>query len=80
MRSLAGSLADCVLADAILIPPRPLILPTNIRKAMGHRKMYGNYYSNTKTMKKGVLGWLNPSLQSTKTRDELSTTLYLQSK
>ena len=32
MRSLDGSLADGVLADAILIPPLPLILPTNIRK------------------------------------------------
>ena len=32
MRSLAGSLADGVLADAILIPPLPLIQPTNIRK------------------------------------------------
>ena len=29
MRSLAGSLADGVLADAILIPPRPPILPTD---------------------------------------------------
>ena len=27
MRFLAGSLADGVLADAILIPPRPLIRP-----------------------------------------------------
>ena len=26
---LAGSLADGVLADGILIPPRPPILPTN---------------------------------------------------
>ena len=32
MRSLAGSLADGVLADTILIPPHPLIPPTNIRK------------------------------------------------
>ena len=31
MRSSAGSSADGVLADAILIPPRPLILP-NIMK------------------------------------------------
>ena len=31
MRSLAGSLADGVLADAILIPPHPPIPPTNIR-------------------------------------------------
>ena len=42
MRSLAGSLADGVLADAILIPPRPLILPTNIRIVRGPRKKYGN--------------------------------------
>ena len=32
MTSLAGSLADGVLTDAILIPPLPLILPTKIRK------------------------------------------------
>ena len=30
MRSLAGSLADGVLADAILISPHPPIPPTNI--------------------------------------------------
>ena len=29
MRSLAGSLADGVLADAILIPSRPPLCPTN---------------------------------------------------
>ena len=33
MRSLAGSLADSVLVDAILIPPHPLIAST---KARGH--------------------------------------------
>ena len=34
-----GSLADCVLADAILIPPHPLILPpTTIKKVRGHVK------------------------------------------
>ena len=38
MRSLAGSFADGVLADAILIPPRPLIPPTNIRKEKGSSK------------------------------------------
>ena len=32
MRSLAGLLADGMLAGAILIPTRPLIPPTNIRK------------------------------------------------
>ena len=38
MRSLAGSLADGVLADAILIPP----WPTNIRMVRGPQKKYGN--------------------------------------
>ena len=79
MRSLAGSLADCVLADTILIPPHPLILPTN-KEGNGSSKDVRKLYSNTKTIKKGVLGWLNPSLQSTEKRDELSTTLHLQSK
>ena len=40
MRSLAGSLADSVLADAIFIPLRPPILPTNIRKGRGPQKKY----------------------------------------
>ena len=35
MRSLAGSLADGMLADAILIPPHPPIPPTNIKKVKG---------------------------------------------
>ena len=38
MRSLAGSLADCVLADAIVIPPHPPIPPTNIWKVRGPQK------------------------------------------
>ena len=38
MRSLAGSLVDGVIADAILIPPHPTIVPTNIRKVKGPRK------------------------------------------
>ena len=42
MMSLAGSLADGVLTDAILISSRPPILPTNIRKGRGHPKKYGN--------------------------------------
>ena len=43
MRSLAGSLADGMLADAVLIPPCPPILPTNIRKVRGpQQKKYGN--------------------------------------
>ena len=37
MRSLAGSLTDGVLADAILIPPRQPIRPTNIREVRGRR-------------------------------------------
>ena len=40
--SLACSLADGVLADAILISPRPPLLPTNVRKVKGPRKKYGN--------------------------------------
>ena len=39
MRSLADLLADSVLAEAIFIPPRPPILPTNIRKVRGHQKV-----------------------------------------
>ena len=39
MRSLAGSLADDVLDDAILIPPHPPILSTNIRKVRGPQKV-----------------------------------------
>ena len=42
MKTLAGSLADGVLADAILIPPCPPILPTNIMMARGPRKKYSN--------------------------------------
>ena len=42
MRSLTGSLVDGVLADAILIPFRSPILPTNIRKVRGPQKTYGN--------------------------------------
>ena len=38
MRSLYCSLADGVLADAILISPRPPLPPTNIRKGRGRRK------------------------------------------
>ena len=36
MRSLAGSLDDGVLADAILFTHCLPILPTNIRKVRGH--------------------------------------------
>ena len=42
MRSLAGLLANGVLADDILIPSHPQISPTNIRKVRGPRKRYGN--------------------------------------
>ena len=34
-----GSLADCVLADAILIYPRPPIPPTTIKEARGLKKV-----------------------------------------
>ena len=36
---LPGSIADGVLADAILIPPLPPIPPTNIRKVRDHQKV-----------------------------------------
>ena len=39
MRSLAGSLAYDVLADAILFLPRPPIPPTTIRKVKGPQKV-----------------------------------------
>ena len=48
MRFLAGSLADGVLADAILIPPCPPIPPTNIRKVRAHQKSTES--SNRKTI------------------------------
>ena len=38
MRCLAGSLADGVLGDAILIPPHPPILPTNKKMIRGPKK------------------------------------------
>ena len=47
MRSLADSIADGVLADAILIP-HPQIPPTNIRKVRGLQKSKAT--SNTKTI------------------------------
>ena len=43
MRSLAGSVADGVLADTILIPPYPLIPLTNTRKVRCRRKKYENH-------------------------------------
>ena len=42
MRSFACSLADDVLADAILSSPSPLLPPTNIRKGLGGIRKYGN--------------------------------------
>ena len=48
MRSLAGSLADGVLADAILIPPHPPIPPTNITMVKGPQK--STETSNRKTI------------------------------
>ena len=73
MWSLACSLADGVLANAILIPPHPTIPPTNIRKVRSPRKKYGN-------QEKKRVGMAKRFLQSMETRDELSTTLYLQAK
>ena len=47
MRSLAGSLADGVLADTIFIPPRLPILPTNIRKEGVLEKSTETSYTKT---------------------------------
>ena len=43
MRFLAGSLADGMLAYAILILSSPLIPPTKIRKIRGPRKILLHY-------------------------------------
>ena len=48
MRSLAGSLTDGVLADTILIPPHPPMLPTNIRIVRDPQKSTAT--SNRKTI------------------------------
>ena len=77
MRPLAGSLADGVLTDSILIPPRPLIPPTNLKKVRGPRTKVRQLVTEkpfTSKWKKEMEGWLNASLKSTETRDELSTT------
>ena len=48
--SLACSLADGLLADAILNPPHPLVPPTNIRKIRGPQKVQKLNFSNRKTI------------------------------
>ena len=48
MRSLAGPLADGVLAKAIVIPPRPLIPPKVIKRVRGHHS--STETKNTKTI------------------------------
>ena len=50
MRSLAGSLADGVVADTISIPPCQPIPFTNIRKGRGRREKKSTKTSNTKTI------------------------------
>ena len=81
MRYLAGSLADGVLADAILIPPCPPIPPSNIRKVRAPRKK-STETSNTKTIYFLVneKRKCRDTLKSTETRDELSTTCNPKSK
>ena len=37
-----GSIVDYVLAEAISIPPRQPIPPTNLKKVRGGPKKYGN--------------------------------------
>ena len=48
MKSLAGSLADGVLANAIVIPPRPPIPPNVIRRVRCHHS--STKTKNTKTI------------------------------
>ena len=43
MRSLAGSLADGVLADAILISSLPTDTAHKYKDGNGNQKKYGNY-------------------------------------
>ena len=63
---------DSVLADLNSSPPTDT----------AHQYMGGKGSSGTTKplLVNGNVGWLNASLKSTKTRGELSTTLYLQSK
>ena len=49
MRSLVGSLADGVLADAILISPHPPILAHQYKEVKGVRET-GTETSNTKNI------------------------------
>ena len=58
MSTLADLLADCVLADAILILPCSPIPPTNIRMVRGPRKSTENSTKKTFTSKrkKGDVG------------------------
>ena len=60
MRSLAGSLANGVLADAILFlpPPPPPIPPTNRKKVKGPQKVWKLVTEKTiyYLMKKGDVG------------------------
>ena len=57
MRSLTGSLADCVLVDAILISPRLPILPTSTAHQYQEGKgivKRSTETRSTKTIKKNV--------------------------
>ena len=72
MGSLAGSLADSVLADAILILPAH-----QYKEGKGSMKKARKLVTQkpfTSKLKKGNVGVANVSLKSTETRDELSTT------
>ena len=65
-----------MLADAILIPPRPPIPPTNKKKVRGSAKNVRIQVTEKPfivKMKKGDVGIVNASLKSTETREELST-------
>ena len=77
-----GLSADCVLADAFLIPPYDTA--HNYKEGKGSSKKVWKLVTEkqfTSKMKKGDVGIVkNASLRSTETRDELSTTCNLNKK
>ena len=61
-----------MLAGAILIPPHPPLPPNNIVSVRGHQKVGKE--------KRGDVEMAKASLKCAESRDEPSTTLYLQFK
>ena len=77
--SMSYSLADGVLADAILIFSHLPLPPTNTRKVRGPRKILQKLVIEkpfTSKLKNKMYGWLNASLKSMERRDSFN---YLKS-